>query len=120
MMKKLVIFVLSVIVVIGIVVMVGRYSAKKAISDYMDNQGIDKKDIVVDDFFKDWKVGGYLYCVSINDEDPDIYYEYHYESGKIRFSASKMDEESIKEKVWGGNVFSDSELQNLKYPPLKE
>lgn len=119
-MKKLVIFVLSVIVIIGIVVMGGRYNAKKAISDYMNNQGIDKEDIVVDDFFKDWKFGGYLYCVSINDEDPDIYYEYHYESGQIRFSASKMDEESIREKVWGGNVFSDSELENLKYPPLEE
>lgn len=119
-MKKLIIFVLSLIILISIVILGGRYSAKKAILDYMDKQGIDKRNILVDDFFKDWKLGGYLYCVSINDEDPDIYYEYHYDRGEIRFSASKMDEESIREKVWGGNVLTYEQLEDIKYPPLKE
>jgi len=119
-MKKLIIFVLSLIILISIVILGGRYSAKKAILDYMDKQGIRKESILVDDFFKDWKLGGYLYCVSINDEDPDIYYEYHYDHGKIKFSASKMNEKSIREKVWGGNVLTYKQLENIKYPPLKE
>ena len=42
-MKKLIIFVLSLIILISIVIFGGRYSAKKAILDYMDKQGIDKK-----------------------------------------------------------------------------
>ncbi len=112
--------ILTIIILTSIVIFGGRYSAKKSILDYMDKQGIHKENILVDDFFKDWKMGGYEYCVSVKDEDPGIYYMYHYDSGKIRFHASRMPKEAIKEKTWGGAYLAETELENIKYPPLKE
>jgi len=118
-MKKWIIILLSIIILGTIGIVGGRYIAKKSISDYMQEQGIDKKDIVVEDFDKDWKFGGYEYCVSIKDEDPGIYYMYHYDWGKITFNASRMPEEWIKEKTWGGAYLTETELETIKYPPLK-
>lgn len=119
-MKKCIKLCLLLLILASAWMFVSRYIARNAIDDYMQEQGIDKKDIIVDDFQKDWKMGGYEYCVSVKDEDPSIYYMYHYDSGKIRFKASRMPEEFIKEKIWGGAYLTETELEIVKYPPLKE
>ncbi|GAA0124739.1 hypothetical protein UT300019_06410 [Clostridium sp. CTA-19] len=118
--KKIIIFLL-IIIFIAIWIFTSRYIAKKTIFDYMDRQGISRNDIVVEDFIRDWKCGGYIYDVAVKGEDPDIYYEYHYYNDKsIRFAASRMNAQWIKEKTWGGNYLDSSDLESLKYPPLKD
>lgn len=117
--KKNIVFLL-IIILIAIWICTSRYIAQRTIFDYIDRQGISRNDIVVEDFFRDWTRGGYIYNVSIKDENPGIYYIYYYDKGKIMFSASEMNAQKIKEKIWGGNYLDDSEEQNLKYPPLKE
>lgn len=117
--KKIIIFFL-IIIFIAIWIFTSRYIAKKTIFDYMDRQGISRNDIVVEDFFKNWDVSGYNYMVYIKGEDPEVYYKYQYKNKKIRFSASRMNAQWIKEKTWGGNYLDSSDLESLKYPPLKD
>ena len=121
--KKIITFItISILILLSIIIWIctRRYIAKKAILDYIDNQGISRNDIVVEEFSKDWKIGGYNYMISIRDEDPEIYYKYDYYKGNIGFLASRMNAQWIKEKTWGGNFLSEDEEKNLKYPPLKD
>lgn len=115
--KRLTVLIITLVI---IWICMSRYSAKKAIFHYINKQGISRNDIVVEDFMKDWKIGGYNYMISVRDEDPEIYYEYDYYKGNITFSASRMNAQWIKEKTWGGDFLDEEEEKKLKYPPLKD
>ncbi|WP_103653082.1 DUF3139 domain-containing protein [Bacillus thuringiensis] len=121
-MSKKMIILLVVLLSLGIVFSYFAYhyyKASNSIHEYMDKQGIKKKDIVVEDFNKDWKQGGYWYCVSIKGEDSNIYYKYQYQDAMVYFSAYHSRADVIQKKTWGGNGLTSDELKDLKYPPLK-
>lgn len=118
--RKKIIILIIILVLVMIWIFTRRFIAKRTIFNYINRQGISRNDIVVEDFRKDWKYGGYIYDVSVKNENPEIYYEYHCYQGKIMFSASEMNAKKIKEKVWGGNGLYGSDLYNLRYPPLKD
>ncbi|MEG1287641.1 MAG: DUF3139 domain-containing protein [Clostridium sp.] len=117
-MKKLILFILITICFICVIIGFNRITAKQHIENYIKGQGINRNDILVESFFKDWVQGGYIYNISVDGEESDIYYNYHYIDGEVKFNASKFSEKYIKEKIWGGEFLDYPELNNLKYPPL--
>ncbi|MGX7419344.1 DUF3139 domain-containing protein [Carnobacterium gallinarum] len=118
-MKKYIIILITIGLLFFLVVLVNKNKAEVSINSYMDQQGITENEILIKEFQKDWKLGGYNLLVSVKDE-PDSYYEYHYEKGTVTVQAYKELQKDIQQKYWGGSGLSNAEMQKLKYPPLNE
>lgn len=120
-MKKKILIVFIVIIMLVLIIggwsLYSRDKARNAIHEYMKKQGIKEENVLIEEFHKDWKMGGYIDFIYLKDENPDIFYTYSYDRGIMNFIAYKNNEKDNKKHLWGGSGVTDNEL---KYPPLKE
>ncbi|TGA98353.1 DUF3139 domain-containing protein [Sporolactobacillus shoreae] len=97
-----------------------RDVAWAAINQYIEKQGIKKSDIKVSSFFTQ-DDGQYHRFIYVQGEKPNIAYEYIYkaEIRQVYFTAEYIDRKLILKHEWGGAGLLDSEMNTLKYAPLK-
>ena len=117
-MKKLLLIILIPIILVAGSMFFSKENAKKTIYDYIAKQGIEENQLKYADFHRDLKRGGYNFCVYIEGEKPDIYYQYTYRDKKVSFQAYFNSPTAIKGEFWGGSRLSETEVKELKYPPL--
>ncbi|MBU5317542.1 DUF3139 domain-containing protein [Clostridium bornimense] len=118
-MKKWIIIIITLIAIVFGYTFIVRYISHNKIYSYIEKQGINKEDILIEDFRKNWTDGGYIDCIYVKGEDVNIFYEYYYKNHEVEFNAVKSDESHIKEGIWGGAGLTEEEEKNIKYPPLK-
>ena len=116
-MKKFLLIIIPIILVASSMFF-NKENAKKTIYDYIAKQGIEKNQLKYADFQRDLKRGGYNLYVYIEGEKPDTYYQYTYRDKKVSFQAYFNSSKAIKREFWGGSRLSETEVKELKYPPL--
>ena len=115
----LVILVAGYVVINSMVNAKNAEKAKNAIYHYMTKQGITQDQLEYTSPVKrETMLGGYYLTTSVKGEKPNIIYVYSYRRNTTFFEAYAETPQSVKAGNVGGNRLDDSELKELKFPPL--
>lgn len=95
--------------------------ALRSFENYINKQGISTAEIADKKVIKDWKQGGYLIVLTLND-DPNNKYYYHYEAWTHKKGeALEFDRMTLDILDDKNSVIIDAPFdEKCKYPPIQE